>query len=104
MANYSVEVVVDKEKLYEAIQDAEGTPSTLQGYVDQIKGRANAMSSAYRTGIWHDPKTRERRGDTQPDYKGDVQKKGRTQVGLVYTGNYAAKKDNQENNTLLKSL
>jgi hypothetical protein len=42
-------------------------------------------------------------GGTQPAYVGDVRMGRRGYVGIVHPGNYAAMKDNYENNTLLKA-
>ena len=98
-----VDVEIDASRLFVAIQDAESLPDVLGEYVQRISGNANAASAGFRTGIFHDHDTGETRGDTQPVYKGNVKRKGRSMVGLVYTGNYAAQKDNYENNTLLKS-
>lgn len=89
-----------------------GMPETMEVIEDatsDICDRANDMAAGYRTGIWHDPKTRERRGDTPAKY--DKKAEPRRQsgpyavpVGIVNPGNYAAMKDNHQNNTLLKAL
>lgn len=102
MADFEVEI--NQGKLREAVQDAEGLPTALGDAVSQIAGRANAIGSGYRTGIWHDHASGEKRGGTQPVYEGDVQRRGRSQVGIVHPGNYAAMKDNHLHNTLLKSI
>ncbi len=99
-----ITVEIDDEKLREAIGDAPNLPDVLDDAVRQITRNANSLSAGYRTGIWHDPKTGERRGDTQPKYDGDVQRKRKGYVGIVHPKNYAAMKDNHEHNTLLKSL
>ena len=65
-----------------------------------IAGRANAMSSAFRTGLYHRDHKSPAVGNTQPKYESD---QARGAVALVYTGNYAAMKDNALNNTLLKA-
>ncbi|MBR3326767.1 MAG: hypothetical protein IKG22_05530 [Atopobiaceae bacterium] len=100
----SVEIDIDEEKLYMAVQDAEGTESALNEAVNAITSRANALSSGFRTGRYYDREAHELKGDTQPSYKGDVRRMGKTEVGIVYTANYAAMKDNMEHNTLLKSV
>lgn len=97
-------VEIDDRKLHDAIQNADGLKGVLQGYVDSAKGSANSMSSGFRTERTVNFETGEHVGGTQPVYDGNVKKKGRTMVGLVYTANYAAQKDNMLNNTLLKSL
>lgn len=99
----SVDVKIDRQALFVAIQDAESLPDVLTEHVKRISGNANASSSGFRTGIFHDHQSGETRGNTQPVYSGNVERKGRSMVGLVFTGNYAAQKDNYENNTLLKA-
>jgi hypothetical protein len=67
--------------------------------------RANAMGSAYRTGIYHRDHKSPHVGGTQAQYAHNVKDfKGFWPVGIVYTGNYAAMCDNARNNTLLNSL
>lgn len=98
-----VVVEIDEKKLYEAVQDAEDLPSVIGDITNRIIAQANAFSAGFRTGIYHDHQTGETLGDTQPDYGGNVKKVGKTIVGIVHPKNYAAIKDNYENNTLLKS-
>lgn len=100
----TITVKIDDEKLYEAVQNADGLPDTLEEAVQSVISNANASSAGYRTGIFHDHMTGEKRGDTQPVYGGDVARKGRSMVGIVHPMNYAAHKDNYENNTMLKAL
>lgn len=99
----SVEVVIDEQKLRDAVSQADGLQGILEEKTNAIIARANALGSGYRTGIWHDPATREKKGDTQPEYGGDVIYGHRGYVGIVHPNNYAALKDNYENNTLLKA-
>lgn len=70
---------------------------------DAIAGKANAMSSSYRTGYYHPDSKSPGVGRTQPKYVSDIQVMDNAVVGIVHTGNYAAMKDNYENNTLLKA-
>lgn len=99
-----LKIVLDEDKVYEAIQDAEGTVGMLDALTQRITGKANALSSGYRTGRFYDRQAKELKGDTQPRFEGNVERRGRSQVGLVYTANYAAQKHNYEHNTLLKSI
>ncbi len=99
-----VRIVLDEQKVYDAIQDAEGTPDMLSALSQRFAARANAMSAGYRTGRFYDRTEHRLKGNTQPSFAWNVQKRGRTQVGLVYTANYAAQKHNHEHNTLLKSI
>ena len=69
----------------------------------EIADTANSMSSAYRTGLYHRDHKSPAVGNTQPRYVADVEVKRNAVVGIAYTGNYAAMKDNSENNTLLKA-
>lgn len=71
--------------------------------VERTASRAGSLSSGYRTGLYHRDHESPAVGDTQPRYAGDVQDFEGWPVGIVYTGNYAAMKDNFENNTLLKA-
>lgn len=70
---------------------------------DSIKLGANAMSAGFRTGIDH-REGGETVGNTQPVYDSDVRQFSGSVVGIVHTGNYAAMRDNLENNTLLKAV
>lgn len=101
MAKYALVVDIDFKKLRKAINDGENTESILKGHVDAITDRANAMSSAFRTGIYH--VDGHRVGNTQPVYGGDIKKTRKGPVGIVHPKNYAAMKDNHLNNTLLKA-
>lgn len=78
--------------------------SNVSEAVEKMAERANALSASFRTGRWHDPKTGKGYGNTQPTYRANTQDLGKGPIGIVYTGNYAAQKDNAENNTLLKSI
>ena len=91
---------------YQALGRAIATNSkgVIQSVTSQTESNANGLGSGFKTGIWHDPKTHERKGGTSPIYSSNVEVHGIVPVGLVYTGNYAAAKDNMENNTLLKAV
>lgn len=69
-----------------------------------IAQRANAASAGFRTGLYHREHLSPAVGNTQPYYAADVQVKSHAAVGIAYTANYAAMRDNHENNTLLKSI
>ena len=99
-----VKIVLDEQKVYDAIQDADGTPSMLEAISGRIAANANAMSAGYRTGRFYDRSTHKLKGDTQPSFAWNVQRRGRSEVGLVYTANYAAQKFNTEQNALLKAI
>ena len=81
-----------------------GSADQIRSITEQTAARANALSSGYRTGLYYRDHKKPPVGDTQPVYSHDVKTYGKGYpVGIVYTGNYAAMKDNHENNTLLKS-
>ena len=99
----NVEVVIDEKKLLKAVSEADGVQGILSEKTAGIASRANSLGAGFRTGKWHDPATGESKGMTQPVYEGDVRRGKRGYVGIVHPGNYAAMKDNYENNTLLKA-
>lgn len=101
MAN--VEVKLDDNAVRLAINSAEKVMPALQSAVDRISANANALSSSFRTGRFYDRSERKLKGDTQPHYAGDVRKMGKGPIGIVYTANYSAMKENHLHNTLLKS-
>ncbi len=69
-----------------------------------ISDRANALGAGYRTGIYHDPKTGEKRGNTQPKYASEKAKETKNGcIAIVHPKNYAAMKDNYLHNTMLKA-
>lgn len=100
----NMRVAINKAALRRAVSTAEDLDSALAEAVDKIVFNANALSSNFRTGIYHDHETGETRGDTQPEYAGDVVMGRKGYVGIVHPANYAAMKDNYENNTLLSSF
>ena len=75
----------------------------VEAATTRIREAASAMSSGYRTGYYHPDHKSPGVGNTQPEYEGNVEMQRSSVVGIVYTGNYAAMKDNAENNTLLKA-
>lgn len=94
----------DKAALGRAIGLSEETQEGITQATDRIASNAQALSAGFRTGIYHDHATGETRGDTPTEYIGDVMTGRNAIIGLVYTGNYSAQKDNLMNNTLLKAM
>ena len=94
----------DKVALGSAIGLADEVAAAIEEQTSRIAANAQAMSASFRTGIYHDHATGEKRGDTPTQYVGDVQEMSNAYVGIVYTGNYSAQKDNMMNNTLLKAM
>lgn len=103
MASVSMRVVIDEGALEHAVNFAPGTRTALAGKTDQIMGNANSMGAGFRTGLYHRDHKSPAVGGTQPVYSGDVELRNKGYVGIVYTANYAAQKDNYEHNTLLKA-
>ena len=102
MGNFDVQI--DEKKLWEAVNDADGTRRVIGDSISKITSAANSMSAGFRTGYFYDKKKKKRVGGTKPVFSGDVEKHGRSIVGIVHPKNYAAMKCNHQHNTLLKSL
>lgn len=94
----------DKQALGRAAALSEDTLKGITEATNRIASNAQSMSAGFRTKIWHDPETGETKGDTPTNYVGNVQTLSNAHVGIIYTGNYSAYKDNLENNTLLKAV
>lgn len=103
MANESsVTVEFDFPALQHAASHDALIESMLRVYTARCVNAANAMSSGFRTGIYHPDHKSPGVGNTQPVYVGDVTEGRKGIVGIVHPANYAAMLDNHENNTLLK--
>lgn len=95
---------INKEKLWRLVCKSDGTYQLVRGATDKIANSANAMSSGFRTQKYHRDHKSPAVGGTQPKYTANTGRpKGIVPVGIVYTGNYAAQKDNKLHNTLLKA-
>lgn len=99
-----LEIHWDRNALGRAVGLSEDTLAGITEATNRIAANAQSMSADFRTGIYHDHKTGEKRGDTAPRYVGDVQTLANAHVGIVRTDNYSAQKDNMMNNTLLKAM
>ena len=95
-------VRIDEKKYREAVNGSKGLPNVLESAAREAAERANAMSSGYRTALYH--KDGQTVGNTQPHYVGDAKVGSKGPVGIVHPKNYAAMKDNYENNTMLKAV
>lgn len=86
------------------VQDMEGMRNALSKIAWTLAARASANSAGFRTERTINYATKEQVGGTPPLYlaKDAIFTRGHS-VALVYTGNYAAAKDNTLHNTLLKS-
>lgn len=99
-----VEVRIDKAALWRCMKAAPETAEAVELATRRIHSRANALGSTFRTGLYHRNHQSPAVGNTQAAYGGNVERHNGTPVGIVHTGNYAAMRDNAENNTLLKSI
>lgn len=120
MADVRVEMFPDAEE--RMLSAAKGAVSSLAA---DICAKANGLASE-GSGTWHIYKGSrvsapgngpwrdltwfkpdggmQTRGPTAPLYRyKPAEMRGGKPIGIVYTGNYAAKKDNMKNNTLLKA-
>lgn len=101
MAKVKVVMAPDWE---EKVQTMPGLKSVLSTAAWNIAAKATANSAGFRTEKTKDYETGERYGGKSPLYLAkDARNFGKRAVALVYTGNYAAAKDNTLHNTLLKS-
>ena len=98
-----VQFTIDRSKLRD-VANSDVTVRMVGEKTEQVASKANAMGAGYRTGFYHVGHKSPAVGGTQPVYKSDTQRRGKTIVGIVATGNYAAMKDNHLHNTLLKAL
>ena len=93
--------VWNEAELKKAIAEASGPQ--IKAKTERIQQAASSMSAGFRTGLYHRNHKSPAVGNTAPQYESDVQDFNGVPVGIVYTGNYSAMKDNHENNTLLKA-
>ena len=103
MGSVTVKVDISEQSLKHAVNFAEGTADALRKRSREIENIANSMSSGFRTGYYHRDHKSPAVGGTQPEYGSDVQLGKHGYVGIVHPKNYAAMKDNYQNNTLLKA-
>lgn len=77
--------------------------SALTKEAKSMCNSANSMAAGYTTKKWEDKKTGETKGGTKAAYAYKNTKVfANDSVALVYTKNYAAKKENLAHNTLAK--
>ena len=103
-SDVNVRVEIRATDLARACCLADGTGEQVTEITDRIANAASNMSAGYTSGRWHDHETGETRGPTAAQYGRNVEKGDYSYRGIVYTANYAAQKDNHENNTLLKAV
>ena len=96
-------VEIDAEKAIRAVNASDGIESALAEKAAEIAAAANALGAGFETEQTVRWATGEHVGGTSPEYGSDVKRGAKGPVGIVMTRNYAAMKDNHENNTLLKA-
>ena len=104
MADVVVDFKIDDGKLWGLVSKGQGTHSLVSQVTAKAASNANALGAGFRTGLYYRDHKAPPVGNTQPRYDSNVQKRKGGPVGIVYTANYAAAKDNMLHNTLLKSL
>ena len=97
-------VQLDEAALGRVIGTHPDVVAEVDAATQRIHAQASALGSGFRTGLYHRDHKSPAVGNTPASYGEDVRVMGRSVVGIVYTGNYAAQRDNAENNTLLKSI
>lgn len=102
----AVKVTVKMSPDYERILKSQpGVGGAVTERASQVSSNANALGAGFRTGYYHPEHKSPAVGGTAPVY-GYEQAEKSTKYGYVSTVhplNYAAMKDNYENNTLLKA-
>ena len=99
-----VQISIDPNKLRSLAFTSEGTRQLVDEKTRKVASTASSLSAGFRTGLYHRVHKSPAVGNTPPVWHSSVQRRGKTYVGLVATGNYSAMKCNHEHNTLLKSL
>ena len=101
MARFDVELKQDALRI---VAQSPECKAALTAKAEEIAGRANAMSSSFRTLVFYRNHKATEIGNTQPKYESDQARNTKDgAVALVYTGNYSAMKENHLHNTLLKA-
>lgn len=88
----------DKQALGNAIGTAPETLEAVTEATDRILSSCQSMSAGFKTRKYKG------KGDTPAVYDGGVKTLNHAHVGIVYTANYSAQKENMQNNTLLKAV
>jgi len=118
MANVTMKVDISQQALENVMNSSPEVRSAINSMSASIASRANGMATE-KSGAWVDVGEPHHPGRTggkwngrsgtiiggkEPVYQSKPAKRGSSGlVGIVYTGNYAAQKDNLKHNTLLKA-
>lgn len=90
---------IDEQKLWRMACKSDGMYQIVRKSADKVASKANSMGAGFKTQKYKG------KGGKSPKYVANtLRPRGIVPVGIVYTGNYAAMKDNMQHNTLLKSL
>lgn len=98
------EIRWDMARLGRLCAKAPETVEAIDEAVSRTAAAATSMSSGNVTGSYHRDHKSPHVGGAAPSYGSDTRVLRESVVGLAYTTNYAAMKDNAKNNTLLKAL
>lgn len=104
MADVVVDFEIDDAALWSLVCNGQGTRSLVTQVTSRSASNANSLSAGFRTGLYYVNHKAPPVGNTQPRYESNVQTRKGVPIGIVYTANYAAAKENHLHNTLLKSL
>lgn len=99
-----VQIQWDMAKLGRFCAMAPETFDAIDAAVKRTAATADSMSAGNVTGSYHRDHKSPHVGGTAPVYGSNTQLMDNSAVGIAYTGNYAAKKDNLQNNTLFSAL
>jgi len=101
MAKVKVVLASDWER---KVQSMDGLHRVLSSVAWALASKATANAAGFRTERTTNWETGEKMGGKSPLYLAkDARMRGDKARAIVYTGNYAAAKDNTMHNTLLKS-
>lgn len=95
----------DKSALGRVLAKDAGVLAEVNRATQERCAKANALCAGFKSGVWHDHANGDKKyGPTQAVYGSNVKRFGAANVpvGIVYTANYAAAKDNLQHNTLAK--
>ena len=98
-----VDFKINENKLWRMICRSDATYQVIRSTGDAVAARANALSAGFRTQKYHRDHKSPAVGDKQPIYMSNIRRNPTVPTSIVYTANYAAKKDNTLHNTLLKA-
>ena len=100
-----VTIDVDVEKAWAIACKSEEMYQVIRSETDRRATRANALSAGFKTKKYHVEHRSPAVGGTSPRYTAHTGRpNGQVPIGIVYTGNYAAQKENMLHNTLLKCI